>query len=167
MLGLKVLRKARNVSQAISENNEEEDLFIDTDPTFASSSTLTDKAIRREQYIQMIASTSSLPCLERKRVASQTRVGIIRKIAQLSETAEDLGQLYGALRGWRLMGMRVTAKATQEIIGDYSFVSLPRVLSLLFASWCMIIVGRCCNLGRPEIAVDLIKDQLQCMCLLT
>ena len=51
---------------------------------------------------------------------SSTRVGILRKVAQLCEKPEELDELRGALRGWRVMGMRITAKTADEIIGTFA-----------------------------------------------
>ncbi|RSH79773.1 uncharacterized protein EHS24_009431 [Apiotrichum porosum] len=64
------------------------------------------------------------------------RVGELRKVAQLSDTPADLEGLGAVLKSWRVAGKKVTEQTAKEI------------------------VGRCINLGRPDLAKEYSSDIL-------
>ena len=100
------------------DDGDSEDLFAATDsvPTIAKTDS---RGERRLAIIQKLSTISALPPLERRKVVANTRVGLLRQAVSLCETVEDLDGLKGVLRAWRMMGMRVTAKTMQEIVGEW------------------------------------------------
>lgn len=102
---------------------------------------------------------------ERKEAASALRVGMLRKVVQLSDTPEELEELRGVLRGWRVLGGKVTGQTAKEIVGECSSATLSGS-----AAWrrpCLFsgkaeYAGRCCNLGRPDLAKEFSGDRVQC-----
>lgn len=110
-------RKARSVTSS-SQEDHDEDLFASTESSPASSSP-TDRSAQRTELVRTISTISSLPNSEKKRAVSTTRVGILRQVAQLCDNPKELDELKGALRGWRVMGMRITAKTAEEIVGAF------------------------------------------------
>lgn len=118
-----VSRKGRSASAA-PQDDDDDDLFADTgsSPTSADTS---DHSARRQEVLQKISTISSLPNREKKREASSFRVGSLRKMVQLCDKPEELDELRRALRGWRVMGMRVTPKTAEEIAGEAPRFKLP------------------------------------------
>ncbi|GFZ47927.1 hypothetical protein JCM24511_05674 [Saitozyma sp. JCM 24511] len=129
------LRKHREAAEEIDEYDEPEssdDLF-DLSSTPAPTS---DRADLRAAVLSRITEIASLPPLERKRAIAEVRVGELRRVVSLT-TPEELDGLREVFRTWRVLGMRVTNKTADET------------------------VGRCCNLGRPDLALELSEDRLQ------
>ena len=122
LIKLTAARKARNISDASQTDEAEDDLFPASDISSTSANS-SDRSARRLELIRIISAASILPTREKKRVMSSTRVGTLRKIVQFCDTPEELEDIRGALRGWRVMGMRVTAKTAEEIVGRC--LSLP------------------------------------------
>lgn len=60
----------------------------------------------------------ALPAEDRKSILSQTRIGVLRKIVSLSQSAEEVEGLEGVLRGWRVLGGRITEQTGNEIVGE-------------------------------------------------
>ena len=117
-------RKSRSIPDPSDAEDTEDDLFPASDTPSTSANT-SDRSARRHELIQIISAASILPSLERRRAMSNTRVGTLRKIVQFSDTPEELEEIRGALRGWRVMGMRVTAKTAEEIVGGLLYINSP------------------------------------------
>ncbi|KAK4689902.1 hypothetical protein P7C73_g212, partial [Tremellales sp. Uapishka_1] len=136
-----VSKKARP-SQSVVEDVEEyedesEDLFDSAPSASTSSAATSSKSTVRTTLLTRIADLSRLPALERKSRLSETRVGDLRKIVSLYGSNEDLDELKSVLRTWRVLGRKVTSQTAEEI------------------------VGKCCNLKRPELALELLADRSQ------
>lgn len=58
------------------------------------------------------------------------RVGSLRKVVQLSDSAEEVEELRGVLRTWRVLGGKVTKQTAQEIVGTFGSLG-PQLVSHL------------------------------------
>ncbi|EJT50014.1 hypothetical protein A1Q1_00855 [Trichosporon asahii var. asahii CBS 2479] len=65
------------------------------------------------------------------------RAGELRKVIQLSDNEAQLEELDRVLRAWRVLGRKVSNQTAKEL------------------------VGRCINLGRPDLAQKYVNDRLQ------
>ena len=117
-----VSRRVRGATASSQDDEHEADLFSTTEfqPPVSDQS---NRSERRLELIRTISRASSLPNAEKKRTVSITRIGTLRKVVQLCDTAEELNDLRGALRGWRVMGIKVTGKTAEEIIGECPDIS--------------------------------------------
>lgn len=112
---------------------EEDDLFTAAEPAQVDRPS---PEVVRAELSAKILNLAKLPAAERKHAAAHMRTGTLRRIVQVSKES-DLDSLKGLVRAWRLAGLRVTNQTADEII------------------------GRCCNLGRPDIALELSENHAQ------
>ncbi|WWD00784.1 hypothetical protein V866_007719 [Kwoniella sp. B9012] len=130
------LRKARP-SQPIEEAVEDEDSF-DNDDLFSTSSTTAvkyqlDKSAIRQSNVSTILKHSKLPSKEKKR--DKVSIQALRQVVACSE-AEEAAELKKIVRAWRVGGLKVSKRTAREI------------------------VGRLCNLGKPELASELVSNRI-------
>lgn len=50
---------------------------------------------------------------------TELRVGSLRKVVQLSDTPEEIEELRGVFRTWRVLGGKVTKQTAQELVGEF------------------------------------------------
>ncbi|KAL7419345.1 hypothetical protein Q5752_006183 [Cryptotrichosporon argae] len=131
------MRKPKPVADAVGADSdldlEADDLFSSADSAPSSSGS---RADRRASLARSILSAARLPTAPRRAAAAHARVGELRKVVQLTQAGEA-DELRAVIKAWRVSGRRVTVKTAEEI------------------------VGRCVNLGRPDLAKELAGDTLQ------
>ncbi|KAK8847566.1 hypothetical protein IAR55_005425 [Kwoniella newhampshirensis] len=161
------LKKGRNSRESedsfeadeYQEEKEEEDLF-DAPSRSSSSFTPLDKSAIRQSNVSAILSFAKQAEQDRKlklrpqkiksKAASswssssddssgKKRLPIqgLRQVVACSEGEDEIAELKKVVRAWKVAGMKVTKRTGAEI------------------------VGRCCNLGRPEVAAELVSNREQ------
>ncbi|WRT64606.1 uncharacterized protein IL334_001539 [Kwoniella shivajii] len=132
-----VLRKAKSaqsVEDAFEEDEEiEEDLFSTSSPTSSSKYQL-DKSSIRQSNVSSILKHAKLPAKEKRK--DKLSIQALRQVAACSQP-EEAEQLKSVIRAWRVGGLKVSKTTAREII------------------------GRLCNIGKPEVASELISNRLQ------
>lgn len=74
----------------------------------------------RARLIESIHTAAALPPKDRMhQQLGAVRVGTLRRVVAASISVEQLEELRGVLKGWRVMGMRVTEKTAEEIVGEF------------------------------------------------
>ncbi|WWC86726.1 uncharacterized protein L201_001604 [Kwoniella dendrophila CBS 6074] len=139
-----VLRKARSnrhIEEAFEEQDQEEG---DDEDLFSTSTSSTsnnaanyqlDKSIIRESNITKITNHSKLS-LKEKRKDKNVSIQSLRQVIACTDD-EQIEQLKDIIKTWRLSGMKVSKTTAREII------------------------GRLCNLGKPEIASEIISNRVK------
>ncbi|WWC59647.1 uncharacterized protein I303_102206 [Kwoniella dejecticola CBS 10117] len=127
------LRKAQAsqpTEEALDEVEDEvEDLFSSTPSS--SSKYMLDKAAIRQANVATILKHAKLSPKEKKK--DKVSIQSLRQVVACSE-AEEAEQLKKVVRAWKVGGLKVSKATAREI------------------------VGRLCNIGKPEIASELISN---------
>ncbi|OCF77125.1 hypothetical protein I204_02835 [Kwoniella mangroviensis CBS 8886] len=131
------LRKAKS-SQPIEEEGVEDEDKFDNDDLFSTSSTPTvkyqlDKSAIRQSNVSTILKHSKLPSKEKKR--DKVSIQALRQVVACSEY-DEAAELKQVVRAWRVGGLKVSKTTAREI------------------------VGRLCNLGKPELASELVSNRI-------
>ncbi|KAI9636230.1 uncharacterized protein MKK02DRAFT_44934 [Dioszegia hungarica] len=130
-------RRTVEVEEDVDSAEAEDEALFDDDAGVTAPGTIVDRKTQRENIKSSILAAVAVKGKERRVAGASLPIGSLRKVAQLSESAEDVEELRGVLRTWRVLGKKVTTQTAVEII------------------------GRCCNLGRPDLAKELSQDRVQ------
>ena len=74
--------------------------------------------LRRQAIFDEIKEKAGMEHHARGVAASHTRVGRIRQLVAWTQTPEELEDLKGAMRGWRVLGLRYTDKFMLDFVGE-------------------------------------------------
>lgn len=92
----------------VQEQEDFEEVELDDD-LFSTAGGSVGSSSRAEQRAEHVAAVLG---------RTAERVGTLRKVVQLSDSAADLEQLDSVLRAWRVAKHRVTNQTGQELVGE-------------------------------------------------
>ncbi|WVW78249.1 hypothetical protein I302_100202 [Kwoniella bestiolae CBS 10118] len=131
-LALRKARSSQPIEEALPEEEQEEEDLFSTSGTPASSYKL-DKSAIRQSNVSIIQTHAKLPPKEKRR--DKVPIQALRQVVACSE-AEEAEELKKVVRAWRVGGLRVSKATGREI------------------------VGRLCNLGKAELASELVSNRV-------
>lgn len=101
------------------EESDDLDLFSTISPT-SPLPTGTDqtKALARQSIMDSIVSMTKSEPRDMRARSAHTRVGDIRKVFEYAQNGEELEGLGGLLKGWRILGKRITDKTASSLVGE-------------------------------------------------
>jgi hypothetical protein len=135
-------------------DESEEDLFdIPDTPTASTSSSSSSSSstlkppsnpryqLERKALISQIRTAVNLPTRQRKTATKPLKTRNLREIIaryHAKTEGDDLGEMKGVLRSWRVLGLELTRRAGEEVL------------------------AKCMSAGRVDLAVELLNDPVQC-----
>ncbi|WVR04785.1 hypothetical protein IAU60_001797 [Kwoniella sp. DSM 27419] len=125
--------KAAPEEEAIEEEEDDEDLFAT--PSSTSSAQTLDKSAIRQSNVARIVEHAKLPAQQRRK--DKVSVHALRQVVACSEEEQEVEQIKKVVRAARVGGLPVTKRTASEMI------------------------GRLVNLGKPELASELISNRVQ------
>ena len=119
-------KPAKYNEDEFEEEDPDLDLFATVSPTtpLAAGADQT-KALVRQSIVDNVVSMTKADPRDMKFRSAHTRVGDIRKVFEYAQNGEDLEGLAGLLKGWRILGKRVTDKSAASLVGEWLFHLRP------------------------------------------
>lgn len=111
-------RRTVEVEEDVDSAEAEDEALFDDDAGVTAPGTIVDRKTQRENIKSSILAAVAVKGKERRVAGASLPIGSLRKVAQLSESAEDVEELRGVLRTWRVLGKKVTTQTAVEIIGE-------------------------------------------------
>ena len=103
-----------------ADESDDLDLFSTISPTSPlPAGSDTTKALARSGIMDAIVSMTKSEPRDMRVRSAHTKVGDIRKVIEYVQTGEELEGLGGLLKGWRILGKRVTDKTASSLVGEF------------------------------------------------